>query len=331
MGFFDKHEPVILKESSSAKAQLEALESLRGTLPPSAEKQLEREIRTLEAGIKGEQSILFELKNSHMDMYVLHDLFLEHNGLTAQIDFLVLTPQRFFVLESKRLYGDIRVTEKGDFIRCYKGGREEGLYSPVTQNQRHIDLIHAMKRDSRGALTNLLVDSDFDDIHRSLVVLANDKTVIDDRDAPEAVRRKIIRADQLVSTIKAINGEKGAGRDKAAMSAIRKNAEWFLAQHKENPVDYVARFLERVGQPHSVDSIAVDVCKADAASEAGVGESMLTCGVPASAADACSATKICPRCGAELVIRTATRGARKGKQFYGCSSYPRCGYIINID
>lgn len=117
MGFFDKHEPVILKESSSAKAQLEALESLRGTLPANAEKQLEKEIRTLEAGIKGEQSILFELKNSHMDMYVLHDLFLEHNGLTAQIDFLVLTPQRFFVLESKQLYGDIRITEKGEFIR----------------------------------------------------------------------------------------------------------------------------------------------------------------------------------------------------------------------
>ena len=85
MGFFDKHEPVILKESSSAKAQLEGLESLRGTLPAHAEKQLEKEIRTLEAGIKGEQSILFELKNSHMDMYVLHDLFFEHNGLTSEL------------------------------------------------------------------------------------------------------------------------------------------------------------------------------------------------------------------------------------------------------
>ena len=331
MGFFDKHEPVILKESSSAKAQLEALESLRGTLPANAEKQLEKEIRTLEAGIKGEQSILFELKNSHMDMYVLHDLFLEHNGLTAQIDFLVLTPQRFFVLESKQLYGDIRITERGEFIRRYKGGGEEGFYSPVTQNQRHIDLIHAMKRDSRGALLNLLVDKDFDDVYRSLIVLANAKTVIDDRAAPEDVRCKIIRADQLVSTIKAINGEKGAGRDKTAMSAIHKNAEWFLAQHKENPVDYVARFLERMGQPHGVGSFAADACGMDAITKAGVRESGFTCDMPASAADVSPAAKICPRCGAELVIRTATRGARKGKQFYGCSSYPRCGYILNID
>jgi uncharacterized YigZ family protein len=41
LDYFLKDEPIILKEGSSAKGQLAALESLRGTLPPSAEKQLE--------------------------------------------------------------------------------------------------------------------------------------------------------------------------------------------------------------------------------------------------------------------------------------------------
>lgn len=100
------------------------------------------------------------------------------------------------------------------------------------------------------------------------------------------------------------------------MSAIRKNAEWFLAQHKENPVDCVTRFLERVGQPHGVDSFAADACGMDATTKAGVGESTLICGMLARAADASPTAKICPRCGAKLVIRTATRGARKGKRFY---------------
>ena len=38
----------------------------------------------------------------------------------------------------------------------------------------------------------------------------------------------------------------------------------------------------------------------------------------------------CPKCGADLIIRTATRGANAGKKFYGCSNYPKCRYIENI-
>jgi len=34
----------------------------------------------------------------------------------------------------------------------------------------------------------------------------------------------------------------------------------------------------------------------------------------------------CPRCGNDLIIRTARRGQNAGSQFYGCMSYPRCKY-----
>ena len=39
----------------------------------------------------------------------------------------------------------------------------------------------------------------------------------------------------------------------------------------------------------------------------------------------------CPRCGAPMVIRTAKRGPYIGKQFWGCSRFPRCKNIINIE
>lgn len=32
----------------------------------------------------------------------------------------------------------------------------------------------------------------------------------------------------------------------------------------------------------------------------------------------------CPRCGSEMVMRTAKRGANAGKDFWGCSNYPEC-------
>lgn len=40
---------------------------------------------------------------------------------------------------------------------------------------------------------------------------------------------------------------------------------------------------------------------------------------------------VCPWCGGRLVQRTARKGARAGKPFYGCSAYPACRYIRNID
>lgn len=36
---------------------------------------------------------------------------------------------------------------------------------------------------------------------------------------------------------------------------------------------------------------------------------------------------VCPRCGGELVMRTARKGANAGKSFYGCSNYPKCRYV----
>ena len=40
----------------------------------------------------------------------------------------------------------------------------------------------------------------------------------------------------------------------------------------------------------------------------------------------CSTTK-CPKCGGDLVLRTAKQGARAGQQFYGCSKFPDCRFI----
>jgi DNA-directed RNA polymerase subunit M/transcription elongation factor TFIIS len=37
-------------------------------------------------------------------------------------------------------------------------------------------------------------------------------------------------------------------------------------------------------------------------------------------------TRSCPKCGNDLVIKTAKQGDNKGNQFYGCSAFPKCRY-----
>lgn len=292
-----------MKEGSSAQSELAAIESLRGSLLAKARARLDVYERSVRAGVAGEDRILYELKNSHMDMVVLQDLFLEHNGLTAQIDFMVLTRQRYFAIECKNLYGNIQVDAQGNFIRYLGGGRREGIYSPITQNRRHLELIRAIRRDNHDVAFNLLADRTFDDQFRSLVVLANPKTVLNDRYAPEDVKAQIIRADQLIATIKTINDQPGVGHSKMSLSDMRKAGEGMLSLNAENPVDYVETF-RKIAEEHAKERVA-----ASPAAEPGV----------------------CPYCGSPLVLRTAKRGARAGKKFYGCSSYPHCRYIRNID
>lgn len=43
-----------------------------------------------------------------------------------------------------------------------------------------------------------------------------------------------------------------------------------------------------------------------------------------------STEKICPKCGAAMVLRTAKRGANAGNQFWGCSNYPSCRSILPV-
>lgn len=356
MGLFDKNQPVLVKEGGSATEQLAALEALRGYLTPAGERRLESDIRAVRAGIAGEEGVLFELMNSHMDMFVLQDLFLEHDGLTAQIDFLVLTPQRNFVIECKNLYGDIGVNARGDFTRTFGSRKSEGIYSPITQNQRHIDLIHAMRRADRSTMMNLLYDRDFDDMYRSLVVLANPKTVLDDRYAKKDVKSKIVRADQLVATIKAINAERGPGHEKTFRSKVEGLAQWFLSQHKANLTDYTAKYdglrkdaakkkpgCEAPGEGapgeektrvayEPVPLTAVPPLASEVTDDASVSDaSAASSAHPISAAGAQETPAvICPRCGAPMVLRTAKRGARAGRQFFGCSNYPHCRGIVNL-
>jgi len=39
---------------------------------------------------------------------------------------------------------------------------------------------------------------------------------------------------------------------------------------------------------------------------------------------------LCPKCGNELILRTAKKGTRAGNQFYGCSNFPKCRYTAEV-
>lgn len=245
MGLFDKlKEPVFLKEDGTAQLQLEKLKELRPLLNQEGQEKLDQEIKCLEYGIAGEKNIAYELKNSFLPMYILHDIYLKSGDFSAQIDYLVITRKICFVIECKNLYGDIEINNNGDFIRTMNFGGckiREGIYSPITQNQRHLDVMKKIKTEQRGnAITKFMTNRCFADFNQSIVVLANPRTVLYAKYAKKEVKEKVIRADQLVAYIKdQLQKSKEAENSDKQMLAW---AESYMKLHIERPIHCTEKY-----------------------------------------------------------------------------------------
>ncbi|MCY4519008.1 MAG: topoisomerase DNA-binding C4 zinc finger domain-containing protein [Acidimicrobiaceae bacterium] len=57
----------------------------------------------------------------------------------------------------------------------------------------------------------------------------------------------------------------------------------------------------------------------------------MTSGRVDSAATADAAEFPCPRCGSAMVRRVAKRGENEGNEFWGCSTFPKCRSIVQIE
>lgn len=142
MGIFSKPEIIILKESNSVEEHLAKLEELLPRATGKVKENIQKEIILTKAGIDGEKKVLYELKNSNMDLVVLQDICIRaKDGREAQIDFVIVTSKLMILLECKNLVGNIEIDSKGNFIRTIQYGKrywKEGIYSPITQNERHM-------------------------------------------------------------------------------------------------------------------------------------------------------------------------------------------------
>ena len=270
-------------------------------------KQLEQEIKYVEAGIFGENTIKYELRNSHIPMFVLHDLFLKYGELSAQIDFLIVTRKHQYIIECKNLYGDIEINSAGDFVRTFSFGRlkkKEGIYSPITQNKRHMELIKQIRgAEKSNIFTKSLFEKDFYNNYRAIVVLANPKTVLNAKYAKMEVEDQVIRADQLSAYIRRTDADPGAVESSEKdMEAL---ARFFCALHNQPDIDHAEKFRNSADKQFATNTPVMPIPEKNE-------------------------LIICPKCGSVMVRRKATKGPNAGNEFYGCSNFPKCRCIIVI-
>lgn len=241
---YDFEEPIIVKESNEASKQLIEMTRFRNELNTEGQELIDDEMRLIQAGIYGEDSILYELKNSHLPIVVLRDLQLSFKGLQAQIDFIILTPRGHLIVECKNMIGDIEVNSNGDFIRKYTYGRKtikNGIYSPITQNRRHLDLLRDIFKDRQdNFILRSILDNEFSKMFTHIVVVANSKSVLNIKYAKKEVKEKIIRLDQLNNKIREILNN----TDKMGYSCneLLNDANHIMDYHRVKPYDFKEKY-----------------------------------------------------------------------------------------
>lgn len=242
--------PTAIKEFGAENDNLKALDDLVSKLNNDEKKELvNKEIKAMKRGLQGEKAVDFELKNCISPLLYLHDVRIEYDGLTSQIDYLVITKKYICVIETKQLLGDVNINEEGEFIRVYKNKNgyenKEGMPSPIEQNKKHVNLIKKVLKEVFKCDNVPL---------KSLVIMANPKAIIRKKYAPEEIQNQIIRAEKLGNYIENLDNElkKTVFKEEEAF----KIAEYFKGKHAPINIDYIAKF-GIVEQDFSEESITV--------------------------------------------------------------------------
>lgn len=221
---------VLYKEDTTTQKELDRMKEYLKTHP---NKGLENKVKLFEYGLAGEKQVLYELLHSGIGMYILHNVNFEYKGKSAQIDFVVITARCTYFIECKNFIGNITINSKGDFVRTYmKNNRKvtEGTYNPITQSKRHLEIIKEENYDNANILYKMNFEKTFDSFHDYIVVMANPKTIINDKYAPKNIKERLVKADQIIECLKRLETKRDPFRFE---KDIKKVADAYIESNKE--------------------------------------------------------------------------------------------------
>ena len=256
MGLFELFtETIFLKTDSDLQKKIEKLSELQREYPNN--KKIELDLMLCKLGLAGENEIEYELKNANLGMYVLHDITIKYEDLTAQIDYIVVTTGKIYLIECKNMVGNITVNERGDFIREINH-QKEGIYSPLRQAERHVEILKKIWLSRKGIFHKVFQEGKFDYWYVPLVVIANQKSILNTRYAPLEIKQKVIKADQLINYIK-----KDISTIDKKLLGSKKNtyevANWLLSLDTPQKNDYSKYEVEVMPQDSNVNTLKEEI------------------------------------------------------------------------
>ena len=251
---------VLYKEDTTTQKELDRMKEYLKTHP---NKDLENKVKLFEYGLAGEKEVLYELLHSGIGMYILHNVSFEYKGKSAQIDFVVITARCTYFIECKNFVGNITINSKGDFVRTYmKNNRKvtEGTYNPITQSKRHLEIIKEENYDNANILYKMNFEKTFDSFHDYIVVMANPKTIINDKYAPKNIKERLVKADQIIECLKRLESKRDPFRFE---KDIKKVADVYIESNKEKSLlkSFIAEYEKENIKDDNKETIRAELKK----------------------------------------------------------------------
>lgn len=337
-------EPVFLKEKKLIDDDIKRLQEIKSKITNEDDiDDINQQIERMKKGNKGELDVIRELGYSGIPMYVISDLYLECDGLEAQIDFLLITQDTIFEIECKNNYGDVKITENGEVHITYttKGGEKSyKLDSPVAQANRHQQVIKKLRLNSKSQTSEKRkIDENFETRYKSVVVMADKKCSIDIREAPDYMKESVISIESMNMLLK--NTIETNVLEKNMKNIVR----FFLENDKIAPKRYLYKYekmlkankliKEKVGKLQTKTLLCTECGREMLLRKLDNGEIFYGCS--GFEEKACKyrimlteenkhllPSYSCEECGADMVILDVKNGYYEGNKFYGCSEFPKC-------
>lgn len=245
---------IFYKESSDLEDKYNALKKLNQEYPNNED--ILTELYIVKKGLDGENEISYQLKKSSIGMYVLRDIKVKYEDLTAQIDYVIITPVYTYYVECKNLVGNITVNEKGDFIREYNiNGKniKKGIYSPLRQVEAQREVIRKIWESNASKFKKFFASKYFNHFRRVLVVAANQDTILNTTKAPNDIKYKILRADSLVRQIEYDINHKSNDDVASSKKNLEEIAKYYLELSINEEVDYYEYYKEKYNLVSKID------------------------------------------------------------------------------
>lgn len=245
----------------------------------------------------------------------------KENGQTTEADVLLIAKSGIYVFESKNYSGWIFGQENAKFwtqtLPAGKGKKahKEQFLNPIFQNKLHIDALHKLLGDGIP-LHSVIVFSERC-VFKDLAVSGDTAVVVHRSDVGEAILK--------------INENFQNSLTPEAVEALYQK----LHPYTQVTEEVKQAHISNIQKNHAPANHPQPIAQTPVASSAGAAETddpqiaMPPTGNETAPAD--SSPLRCPKCGGTLVLHTAKRGDRIGKKFYGCSNFPKCRYVQNIE
>ncbi len=247
------HEQIFIKNNKTLEKKKEALNEVLWLQRKN--KDISQELFKVQKGLEGEKKIAYQLSKSNIGMYIFHDIKLQYEDLTAQIDYIVFTSKACYFIEVKNYSGNIKVDENGNFIRNYKyNGKQikKGMDSPIRQVEAQFDVFTKIALSNEEKMKELLKGTKFANYFKTLVVFTDEETILELDKAPEDIKSRVVRYDGLVRKIEQINNE----QEKALDSEKLKEFTGFISSlDQTSDENYKENYINKFGSPISTYNI----------------------------------------------------------------------------